>query len=98
MFRKVFSQVKKGENIGSHIVYGFLGVVVMATMITISAIMMAAFMPTKIASEKLSSSEFAHIDAQLKQRTAGDCVIEKVSYGWKCTEIETGKVYKIKGL
>jgi hypothetical protein len=43
-----------------------------------------------------SPAETAYIKKVLLARTAGDCVIESAECGWKCTEIKTGKVFKIR--
>lgn len=36
------------------------------------------------------------ITADLQSRSAGDCVLERTGYGFKATELKTGKVFKVK--
>jgi hypothetical protein len=36
------------------------------------------------------------ITSDLQSRSAGDCVLERTGYGFKATELKTGKVFKVK--
>lgn len=57
-----------------------------------------AHIPTKVpnsSAQKFSNAEISHIEKQLIQKCADDCILEPVESGYKCREIKTGKVYKI---
>jgi hypothetical protein len=43
----------------------------------------------------LTKSEQKHIMEKLNVRYVGDCELEPIPGGWKCTD-EQGKVYKVK--
>lgn len=44
---------------------------------------------------KIPQSEEDFILAELKRRAADDCVLTPTSYGWRCREHKTGRVFKI---
>jgi hypothetical protein len=44
----------------------------------------------------VTDSEAQMIIAQLRARSAGDCVVVRTDYGFRCESLETGEVYKVK--
>ena len=48
-----------------------------------------------VQSAKISQGEEDYILAELKRRAADDCVLTPTSYGWRCKEYKTGRVFKI---
>ena len=67
-----------------------LGAVIMGAVITITMLL-----KIKPAQSMPDDSTIAYITAELDRRSAGDCVLEPIKDGWKCTDKE-GKVYKVK--
>jgi len=45
---------------------------------------------------RLTADEQMRIMQELKRRSAGDCALEPTDYGWKCVEMRTGKVFKVR--
>ena len=45
---------------------------------------------------RLTADEQNYIFKELKRRNAGDCVLTPTDYGWKCREMATGKVFKVR--
>lgn len=70
--------------------------VITTTLIGLIAISIVP-VPTPIhLSKELSESEIKSINHQLLKMCADDCILEPTNYGYKCKEIKTGKVYRIK--
>ena len=67
-----------------------LGAVIMGT-----AIVIAILPKIKPVSAMPDDSTLAYITTELNRRSAGDCVLEPIDGGWKCTTND-GKVYKVK--
>jgi hypothetical protein len=44
----------------------------------------------------ITADEQAYVFKELKRRAAGDCVLTQTDYGWRCEEMATGKVFKVK--
>ena len=67
-----------------------LGAVIMGT-----AIVIAMLPKLKPVSAMPDDSTIAYITAELDRRNVGNCVLEPIDGGWKCTTHD-GKVYKVK--
>lgn len=50
---------------------------------------------TKPWTQDVTASEQERIIHELQARQAGDCVVTRASYGFRCEEMATGKVYKV---
>lgn len=45
--------------------------------------------------EVITEEEADYINAELDNRNAGNCEVEPVWYGWRCVEINTGRVFHV---
>jgi hypothetical protein len=45
---------------------------------------------------RLTADEQVYLTKELKRRCADDCVLTRTFYGFRCEELKTGKVFKIK--
>jgi len=44
---------------------------------------------------KLTADEQQYLTEQLLKRNAEDCQITKTETGWKCTEMRTGRIFRV---
>lgn len=45
---------------------------------------------------RLTADEQHYITKELKRKGARDCVLTPAEYGWRCEDMRTGKIYKVK--
>lgn len=76
--------------------FTFRGAVFLFGVIVLGVIIFSAMLP-KIQPESAmpDDSTIAYITAELDRKSAGNCVLESIEGGWKCTT-HGGKVYKVK--
>lgn len=44
----------------------------------------------------MTEQEISHVMKNLERRSAADCVLERTEYGFKCSEMGSNKVFKVK--
>ena len=44
---------------------------------------------------QISENTVDYIEQELTRRAADDCILTPTSYGWRCEEIGTGKIFKV---
>jgi len=44
----------------------------------------------------MTDQEVSHVMTSLSKRSAADCVLERTEYGFKCSEMGSNKVFKVK--
>jgi len=76
--------------------FTFRGAVFLFGVIVLGVIIFSAMLPKiKPESAMPDDSTIAYITAELDRKSAGNCVLEPIEGGWKCTT-HGGKVYKVK--
>jgi hypothetical protein len=44
----------------------------------------------------MTDQEISHVMKNLEKRSAADCVLERTEYGFKCSEMGSNKIYKVR--
>jgi len=44
----------------------------------------------------MTEQEVSHVMKSLSKRSAADCILERTDYGFKCSEMGSNKVFKVK--
>jgi hypothetical protein len=90
--KTIFSRHTK-RKAGEQFATGFLLVSALFFMVIFGAITLQQFLPNK--SAQVTADETEYVERELLRRSVGDCTLERTEYGWKCTEIGTGKIFKV---
>lgn len=71
----------------------FLCVSALFFLVIFGSITLQQFLPNK--SAQVTADKTEYVERELLRRSVGDCALERTEYGWKCTEIGTGKIFKV---
>ena len=66
--------------------------------LVVIAISLLGVMRTESSGNRLdmTDQEISHVMRNLEKRSAADCVLERTEYGFKCSEMGSNKVFKVK--
>ena len=93
--RELFTQYTKIK-IGEQIATTFLCVSALFFIVIFGAVSINQFFYGKAQYiSRLEQSETEYVERELSRRAADDCVLTPTSYGWRCEEVKTGKVFKV---
>lgn len=87
----MFDEIKQGDDLTPHFLKATIGALIIMFILIIIILAMA---PPAKPVPNVCLNEVLNITEQLEAKVVGDCILEKTSYGWKCTDRD-GKIFTV---